>query len=252
MKFNSIFRKKLPYLTMPERIVLRSILFLFKGLITVNNENSLAGLEDPVIFAFNHNSHYETFLLGSYLIFKRDGKKISFIIDWMFRFLPIAGWIINRSNPVYVYNKPSTIGLLNRFFKAETGTKVYEQCSRLISDKVSLGIFPEGTINRDPGFLKKAKSGAARIVLNTNAGVVPIGIDFLHREKRKTSPLFGPIIFNIGEKMCFSEYYELACKLRDSEIPEHERKISEINIRNIITHKIMSEISRLSGKIYPF
>jgi 1-acyl-sn-glycerol-3-phosphate acyltransferase len=250
MRIKFLFRKRLPFLKLPERMALRTVLMLFKNLITVCDEDSLTGIEDPVIFVFNHSSHYETFLIGSYLAFQRCGKKISFIIDWMFRYLPVAGWIIGRSDPVYVYNKTSTIGLLNRFFKPEAVPKVYEQCIKLISEKKSLGIFPEGTVNRDPFFLKKGKSGAARIVLSTNAPVLPIGIDF-PRKGRKT-PAFGPIIFRIGKKMNFTEYYDMARKLRESGISRHELQLSEAGIMAVITHKIMCEISRLSGKIYPY
>jgi len=252
MKNNLILRAKLPYLNIAERIAVKMILFLFGGLITVYNEEFLESLEDPVIFVFNHNSYFETILLGCYLIFKRKGKKLSFIIDWMFRYLPIAGWLINKTNPVYVYNKPSTIFLLNKFFKPEKNKKVYEDCSNLISDRISLGIFPEGTINRDPEFLKRGKSGAAKIVLDTNVCVVPIGIDFPKKENLKKIPAFGPVIFRIGKKMNFSEYHKIATFLKNSGKPEQERKLTEMKIRNTITHKIMNEISRLSGKIYPF
>ena len=119
MKIDNIFSQKLPHLNLAERITLRIILFLFKGLITVYNDELLADIKDPVIFVFNHNSRYETLLLGSYLIFMRQGKKVSFLIDWMFKYLPFAGSIMNITNPVYVYNKPSTIRFLNKFFKQE-------------------------------------------------------------------------------------------------------------------------------------
>lgn len=252
MKIDNIFSQKLPHLNLAERITLRIVLFLFKGLITVYNDELLGNIKDPVIFVFNHNSRYETLLLGSYLIFMRKGKKVSFLIDWMFKYLPIAGWIMNITNPVYVYNKPSTIRFLNQFFKPEKNVNVYDQCSNLISENESIGIFPEGSVNRDTGFLKKGKSGAARIVLNTNAGVVPIGIDFPNRAALKNAPTFGPLIFRIGKRMDFSDYYNLACGLKTSGLPEHGRISEEIKIRDIVTYKIMCEISRLSGKVYPY
>ena len=252
MKIDNIFSQKLPHLKLFERIALRIVLFFFKGLITVYNDKLLENIKDPVIFVFNHNSRYETILLGSYLIFMRNGKKVSFLIDWMFKYLPIAGWIMNIVNPVYVYNKPSTIPFLNKFFKPENNLNVFDRCSNLIYENESIGIFPEGTVNRNAGVLKKGKSGTARIVLNTNAGVVPIGIDFPNRAGLKNSPSFGPLIFRIGERMDFSEYYILACGLKDSSLPEHGRLKEEKKIRDIITYKIMCEISRLSGKSYPF
>jgi 1-acyl-sn-glycerol-3-phosphate acyltransferase len=43
----------------------------------------------------------------------------------------------------------------------------------------SVGLFPEGTVNRDPRRLLRGRFGAARLSLETGAPVLPVGIRFI-------------------------------------------------------------------------
>jgi 1-acyl-sn-glycerol-3-phosphate acyltransferase len=250
-RLKHIFKARLLSLNPVESFILKFILLIFRDFISVQNEEILDRIEEPVIFVFNHNSYYETVLVACYLIFA-SGKKISFVIDWMFAFIPVIGWLFGFIKPVYVYNKPSTIGLFNRIFKPSNTGRVYDECIERIKNKMSLGIFPEGKINPD-GILRKARRGIARIVLKTNVKVIPIGIAYpSKRKKRNKNPSFGPIIFKIGEPMDFSVYYELVKELSESGQDRRDAGRFEISIESAVTRSIMKELSKLSGKDYPY
>jgi 1-acyl-sn-glycerol-3-phosphate acyltransferase len=53
-----------------------------------------------------------------------------------------------------------------------------EQARALLLSGRSVGIYPEGTVNRDPSRLLAGRGGAARLSLETGAPIVPVGIRF--------------------------------------------------------------------------
>ncbi len=250
-KLQNIFKTRLPSINLFESLIIKSILSVFKRSITVYNEEILEKAVDPVLFIFNHNSYIETVLIASYLIFAR-GKNISFVIDWMFSFIPVIGWMFGFIDPVYVYNKPSTVGFLNSLFKPENKSGVYDECIKRIRENKSIAIFPEGKINRDSKKLRKARRGAARIILGTDIKVIPIGIDFPSSVNTKKKRVFGPVIFRIGNIMNFSDYYQLIRELKKTDLKEHDKKRYEITIESAVSRILMLELSGLSGKTYPY
>jgi 1-acyl-sn-glycerol-3-phosphate acyltransferase len=54
----------------------------------------------------------------------------------------------------------------------------HEGARRYLTSGRSIGIFPEGQVNRDPDRLLRGRRGAARLSLETGAPVVPMGIRF--------------------------------------------------------------------------
>ncbi|MBN2011565.1 1-acyl-sn-glycerol-3-phosphate acyltransferase [candidate division KSB1 bacterium] len=221
--------------------------------IHVENEYQLNTLPEPVIFAANHNTSFETVILALYLLHRRDGKKVSFLVDWMYQYLPIVGWLMKHIDAIYGYNKPSTISFINRFRKSPETQKVTLVCIRYLRDRRNVVIFPEGTRNTHPYQLKRGRKGIGDIVLQTGVPVIPIGIDFPSRMMRGKIPRFGRIIFRFGSIMDFRTAIQSYCqKTAHEALCRHEqRKLYHQTISDI-THKIMNEIAVLSGKCFSY
>ena len=251
-RFN-IIRAKLPYLSFAERLLVKSFLFGFKNLIMVENEENLLLADDPVIYSFNHNNYLETLLVSFYLIFQRGGKKISFVIDWMYGRLPFLSWLFNKIEPIYVYNKRAKLAVINRQRKILTGTTAYEECVARLKKQQSIGIFPEGTRNNNPLFLKRGRKGVGAMVLASEAAVVPIGIIFPHRPQRGWLSPLRTMTIRIGKPMRFAPELARAREMAANPAlaPGKSRRWSTL-LAARITHRLMEALARLSGKRYPF
>lgn len=250
---SSLRKVELPYSTPVERLIVRSVLFCFKDIIVVENENNLSLTNDPVIFAFNHNSYLETILIASYLLFRRDGKKISYIIDWMYGKLPFLGWLLSKADPIYVFNKNARFAIINRYKKASPKTNVYQACVDRLKNQQSIGIFPEGTRNKDPRTLKRGRLGVGAMVLATEAAVLPIGIDFPPGSGRGWLSPLGTMTLRIGSPLHFAAERAMAREITaDQNLSPQIRKKWSTRLAAHITHHVMADLASLSGKHYPF
>ncbi|MCL6591535.1 MAG: 1-acyl-sn-glycerol-3-phosphate acyltransferase [Firmicutes bacterium] len=225
-----ILKQPLPDLSFLQRCFLRFFLFCFEDLIQVENLNmDDINLEEPVIFALNHNNSFETVLVPTFLIFHRRGRKIHFISDWLYGHLPITGWIFKQMDPIYVYHKPSTLPFLNRLRPGVKPKPAYQQCVERLQRGDSIGIFPEGTRNRNPQYLLKGQIGIGYIALGSQAPVLPIGIDFPSRTALGRIPKLGRIILRVGPKMRFAQEYEIFHAINQTPLlpPKERRKLQD-------------------------
>jgi len=173
----------LPTLGALDRMLLRAM--AIAGLARVS---ALRGLEhigpdrDPFILALNHNSRQEALLLPPLLFLLRGGRRIHFLADWNFRLIPGIDLLYRRAGAIAVTRKPAKPRLLNLIkpFFADAAPP-FEQARRHLIAGRSVGIFPEGTVNRDPRQLLRGRYGAARLSLETGVPVIPAGIRFSPR-----------------------------------------------------------------------
>ncbi|MCW8797152.1 MAG: 1-acyl-sn-glycerol-3-phosphate acyltransferase [Chlorobium sp.] len=207
--------------------------------------------QGPLIVACNHNNAYESILVPAFLVYHSAGRKISFVIDWMFGKVPLLGHLLNAMEPVYVYHKRSTSKFLEsrRPKRKPSGDTVSICCEKLRAGK-RIGIFPEGTRNRNPLMLQRARPGIGHIALRSGVPVLPVGIQCVGGRKRKKNHVFGKIILKIGEPICFddlSEVYRLGD--RPSAI-----SLSGVRERHALAQtaadRIMSCIAGLCGKAF--
>lgn len=234
------------------RIVSKLFLFCFGTIITVDHQENLSKAQHPIIFAYNHNNYYETVLLSSYLINRWQRQKISFLVDWMYGNLPLIGWFINGMQPVYVYTKRARWNFLTRR-KTTTPKNIIHACLERLEQGCSLGIFPEGTRNKNPFLLKRGRRGVGEIALRSQTPVLPVGIDFPGRVRDGKIPRFGRIIFRFGEPLHFpGEITAWQEAQHNEELSPQKRKKVWVNLCGQVTHRIMGELARLSGKCYPF
>ena len=134
---------------------------------------------DPFIFASNHSTRLEALLLPALLALHRRGRQVHFLADWNYLLWPLLGSLMRMNDPVIVTRKPARPHFLNIFkpwFK--TTESPYRQAHRRLLAGESLGIFPEGTVNRRPDRLLRGHTGVARLSLETGAAIVPAGLQF--------------------------------------------------------------------------
>jgi 1-acyl-sn-glycerol-3-phosphate acyltransferase len=247
-----IIKKNLGYLSSVERLLIKSILFFYKDLIISENEDRLLSVNDPVIYAFNHNNYWETILVSFYLIFRRNGKKISFVIDWMYGQLPILRWLFNKIDPVYVYNKNAKIPSLNHIKKVSLEQKAYKECLARLKQQQSIGIFPEGTRNKNPHFLKRGRKGVGAMVLASGAAVVPIGIRFPQRPNGGGLSPLRTMTLRIGTPLFFPTELAVARQIsEDQTLSPQTKKRWAVLLAAHVTHHVMEALASLSGKRYP-
>jgi 1-acyl-sn-glycerol-3-phosphate acyltransferase len=245
------FPKKLTHLDPQTRLLVRSILTFFGSFLKVDNEAVLRTTSDPVIFVFNHNNYWETLVLASYLLSQRTGKKLAFLSDWMFGRLPVFSWFLKRIDPIYTYRKNARFAVLNKYQQKADGQAVCKACLDRLRNQQSLGIFPEGTRNKNPHQLKRGRKGVGEIALRSGAPVLPLGIPFSQRNGH--IPFFSPLILKIGSPLTFPE--ECAAYqgvTQEASLSPLERKKLQLFLSARVTHTIMLALARLSGKEYPF
>ena len=204
----------------------RLILIFFVGL-KVNGLENLKGLEKGVIFASNHANALDPILLPASL-------------PWFSKLMPM--FYTSRENAFYKRKWMKIFFSSGLLFKAwgsyavEIGIHNYEESLKphikILNDKHSLFIFPEGETTKDGDF-KEAKGGVAFLAHKTNLPVVPVGINSTYKiswenfflRKRK-------IVLNIGKPMYLKDIFD-------------DKKEITIDDYKSGANKIMDEIKEL-------
>lgn len=244
---------KLTHLDPQTRLLVRSILGFFGCFLKVDNEAVLRTTPDPVIFVFNHNNYWETLVVSSYLLSQRTGKKLAFLSDWMFGRLPVFSWFLKRIDPIYTYRKNARFAFLNKCQQKADGQAVCQACLERLRNRQSLGIFPEGTRNKNPHQLKRGRKGVGEIALRSGVPVLPVGIASSQRPDHYHLPFFNPLILKFGSPLTFlEECTAYQAVTREAPLSPLERKKLQLLLSAGVTHTIMLALARLSGKEYPF
>jgi len=178
--WHEILRWPLPDSVAIDRWLIRTL-----GLVARNQIGSVSGLEhirpehDPFVLVANHSSRREALLLPALLILHRRGQLIHFLADWNFRLIPGVGFLYRRGGTITVGRKPARPRFLNHLkpFLTDPQPAIQRARSHVEAGK-SVGMFPEGTVNRDRSRLLPGRYGAARLSLETGVPVVPVGIRF--------------------------------------------------------------------------
>ncbi len=132
-----------------------------------------------LILALNHSPRREALIVPAVLIFHRGGRLIHFWSDWMFRLIPGLGLILRRSGTIVVSTKRSRFPVLNLLKPLYTQSPpAIDQARAHLKANRPVGVFPEGTVNRDRRRLLPGRYGAALLSLETGVPVVPAGIRF--------------------------------------------------------------------------
>lgn len=220
--------------------------WLIRGLALLARQRivSIAGLEhirtanDPFILVLNHSTRTEALLVPALLIFYRGGRIIHFLADWNFRLIPGIGLIYRRAETLSVMRKsarPRVLNALKPLYRHRL--TALEQARTHLCAGRSIGIFPEGTVNRDSLALLAGRRGAARLSLETGAPIIPVGIRFPHVQPGQ----------RIGDDAA------MAVAIGAPLMPPGPAAVGRATLADVGSWHaaIMTEISRLCGKAWP-
>ena len=114
------------------------------------------------IVVVNHISHIDPLTLGHFLY--DHGRLVRYLAkDALFR-TPVVKHIVKDAGQIPVARM------------SEGAATAYEAAVEAVKRGECIGIYPEGTITKDPdGWPMRGKTGAARIALATGCPVIPIG-----------------------------------------------------------------------------
>lgn len=234
--FREIFRRPFPHqkgrpLT---RFLTKAFLALYRNrYIAIQGLEHISPANDPFILVANHSQRPEVVLVPAALFFSRDGKPIHFMADWNFKLIPGVGILYSCGQIITVDRKPAKPKFLNLFRPLLTDKAPAEKrAAEWLATGGSVGIYPEGKINRDPARLLKGLPGAARLSLKTGASVVPMGIRFPELAAGKPIPDTARMSLTIAPPMK----------------PPLVKSGSKRGLLRDWHQSIMREISRLSGK----
>lgn len=217
--------------------LVRALAMLSRGrVLAVRGLHHVRPSLDPFILVLNHTTRTEALLVPALIMLHRGGRLIHFLADWNFRLIPGIGLLYHRAQTISVLAKsarPRVLDALKPLYRHPRSA--LDQARLCLAHGRSVGLFPEGTVNRDPHRLLAGRRGAALLSLETGAPVVPVGIRFPHARPGQRIRDRDAMDVHIGPPL-FAPLHNAA---RPSRAALHERHAA-----------IMTEIARLSGKVW--
>ena len=188
----------------------------------VTGAENLPG-KGAAILAANHSSYADHLIMGAYMATK---------VNRRFHFLAKKEHFQGLQKLWHIY-----VGAIP-LDRKRGGKHALKVALSLLSQGKLIIIYPEGTRTLT-GKLQKAKTGVARLALQSRVPVIPIGLTgtFEMLPKGKYIPKLKKATMNIGKPMLFTEYYN----------KEPTKKL----LREVTT-KIMKEIAKLSKQKYNY
>jgi 1-acyl-sn-glycerol-3-phosphate acyltransferase len=220
-----------------DRALIRLVcLIAMKQVARVEGWEKILPERDPFLLVANHSARREAVFLPAILMLARGGRAVRFLADWNFRLIPGAGYLYDRAGAITVTRKSARPRILNRLKPLfEPEAPPFEAARDHLLKGGSIGVFPEGTVNRRADRLLRGRRAAARLSLETGAPLVPVGIRFRRRcDLSGRVDSSSPMSIHIGEAMT----------------PEIHRP-QRIQPRAVTgwNTRVMAEIGRLCGKV---
>jgi 1-acyl-sn-glycerol-3-phosphate acyltransferase len=228
----------LPHFRRPAaRLLCRGLMLTLGQRIEVEHRERLAAVPDPAIFALNHANSLEALLAPTALLYLRGGSPVHFLADWMFVEAPGLGWLLRQGEPIPVYGKPARCRLRESYRRERLRRPVLDVCRERLARGESIGIFPEGTRNRDQRRLLRGRLGLGELALGAAVPVVPIAIRYPYRATWRR------MVLSIGEPLDFTaERYQLATA---APRPDRRRELA----RRVVD-RVMADLAGALGKDY--
>lgn len=201
----TLWRQPLPYLhdQLAVRWACRTVLTLFRHqLVSIEGLEHIHPANDPFIVAINHSQRPEAVLVPAWFVFFRRGRQIHFLADWNFLMLPGIGFLLRLNDPIIVGRKSARPRWLNVFKPWLTDLRPSMDQARIrLRRQMSVGVFPEGTVNRNPNRLMRGLTGTARLSLETGLPIVPVGIRFPDTDPQRPIRDWHRFSIHIGAPM---------------------------------------------------
>jgi 1-acyl-sn-glycerol-3-phosphate acyltransferase len=231
-----MWRRPLPFLAKDHltRFLTRLALHLYrKHFLEVIGAERLRPEHDPYIVVMNHSQRSEAILIPGLFFFLRDGKRIHFMADWNFCLFPPVAILYRCAQVITLVRKPAKPKFLNIFKPLFTDKlPAFERAKLRLAEGAPVGIFPEGTVNRNPQALLKGFYGAAQLSLETGVPLLPVGVRFPTNPPGEPVRESSPQVLEIGELL----------------VPEQKINNPSPDEVRAWHARMMKEIARLSGK----
>ena len=200
-----------------------------RHVLEVHGIDRLLALPDPFIVVINHSSYAEALLLPALFTGFRKGRLIRFMADWNFLMIPVVASFFKMGRIIPVTTKAARPRWLTRFRDVLVrGAHGLELAKSVLENGESVGIFPEGKVNKNPDTLLRGRKGAARLAIETGVPVLPVGVQYPFRTSR---PPLWP-----GERMTVYIGKEI--------LPSYYEGKSRADVHQ----HIMQQLASLSGK----
>jgi 1-acyl-sn-glycerol-3-phosphate acyltransferase len=176
--FGEIVRQPLPLIGWRDRVLTRLVTATaVPAMVDICGLEHVSEARDPFVLALNHTTRFEAVALPALLMYYRGGRRVHFLADWNFQMVPGIGLLYRRSGAIVVMRKSARPRFLNALkpLYAPAGSSHARALAHLKAGR-SVGVYPEGTVNRDPERLLRGRLGAARLSLEAGVPVVPGGI----------------------------------------------------------------------------
>ena len=165
--------------------------------------------EGNLIIAANHKSNLDAIFLAAAI----ENRQVAAIAKKeLFEIKPLA-YILKKLNVIPINREKPDISTIKSILKA-------------IKDGYVLGIFPEGTRVKEPGF-GKAKAGLSLFAIKGRADVIPVSIISNYK-------LFNKVTIYIDKPISFEQYYKQ--KLTSEENERLSQNVLEIIKENYYTY----------------
>ena len=165
--------------------------------------------EGNIIIAANHKSNLDPIFLASAI---RNREVAAIAKKELFKIKPL-GFILNKLNVIPINREKPDVSTIKHILRS-------------IKDGYVLGIFPEGTRIKEPGF-GQAKAGLSVFAIKGKAQVVPISIISNYK-------LFNRVTIYIDKPISFEEYYKQ--KLTTEENERLAQNVLEVIKENYYIH----------------
>ena len=222
--------------TSTERFACRAVAStLGRLLLGMENAEAITTSRDPFILALNHSQRLEAVVIPAWLALLRGGRRVHFMADWNFLLVPGLGHVIRAGRSIIVGRKSARPAFLNRFkSRLVPSEPPMQQAQQLLLAGHSVGIFVEGTTNRNPGRLLRGLTGAARLSLTTRTPIIPAGIVFPRHDGIRPIGDFEPFRIRFGQP------------IMPQPVPTRSKTAAEAE--RDLHSTVMTAISALSGK----
>lgn len=165
--------------------------------------------EGNVIIAANHKSNLDPLFLAAAI----RNREVAAIAKKELFDIKLLGFILDKLNVIPINRDKPDVSTIKNILRA-------------IKDGYVLGIFPEGTRIKNPGF-GKAKAGLSVFAIKGKAMVVPISIISNYK-------LFNRVTIYIDKPISFEEYYKQ--KLTTEENERLAQNVLEVIKENYYTY----------------
>jgi 1-acyl-sn-glycerol-3-phosphate acyltransferase len=150
--------------------------------------------ESPKIYAINHPTATDPFIIGS--------------------LFPNARILITKDAFSYKFSNLILKKLNHIPVDGNKGIVAFNEARKTLNDGKDIIIFPEGSLSKDVSTMNRLRSGLVRLALETKATIIPIGVNikkegvkkfpFTLKSKRKVLAkwyLFNKYFVNIGRSI---------------------------------------------------